>query len=43
MARWTEKLPKTWRDYPHVAAFMQRMLQDAAVQRVLAAQSEKAA
>lgn len=43
MVRWTEKLPKTWRDYPHVAAFMQRMLQDAAVQRVLKAQSESAA
>ncbi|MCP2041559.1 glutathione S-transferase [Neisseria sp. HSC-16F19] len=40
MARWTTYLPKTWQAYPHVAAFMQRMEQDEAVQRVLAAQKD---
>lgn len=36
MARWSENLPTSWRDYPHVSAFMQRMLQDAAVVKVMA-------
>ncbi|MDO5288882.1 MAG: glutathione S-transferase N-terminal domain-containing protein [Pseudomonadota bacterium] len=36
MARWTDKLPKSWRDYPHIAPFMQRMQADEAVARVLA-------
>ncbi|PJK13140.1 glutathione S-transferase [Lysobacteraceae bacterium NML120232] len=36
MARWTAKLAKTWKDYPHIAAFMQRMEQDPVVQKVLA-------
>ena len=35
MARWSEKIPKTWREYPHLAAFMTRLGQDAAVQSVL--------
>ena len=38
MARWTEYLPKTWREYPHIAPFMERMLADQAVQHVLQAQ-----
>lgn len=38
MLRWTELLPKTWREYPNVAAFMERMSADAAVQKVMAAQ-----
>lgn len=38
MARWTEYTPKHWREYPHVAALMQRMEQDPAVQKVLQAQ-----
>lgn len=37
MVRWTKLLPKTWEAYPNVAAFMQRMEEDAAVQKVLAA------
>lgn len=36
MVRWTTLIPKTWKEYPNVAAFMQRMEQDAAVQKVLA-------
>lgn len=37
MARWTEYLPKTWREYPHIAPFMERMQADKAVQHVLQA------
>lgn len=40
MMRWTEYLPKTWREYPHIAAFMERMQKDTAVQKVLAAQEQ---
>ena len=36
MARWSDKMPKSWRDYPHIAPFMERMQQDEAVARVLA-------
>lgn len=36
MARWTKYLPKTYEAYPNVAAFMQRMDDDVAVQKVLA-------
>lgn len=39
MVRWTDMLPKTWREYPNIAAFMKRMEQDEAVQRVLAQQA----
>lgn len=35
MTRWTQRFPKTWRDYPHVAEFMRAMEADAAVTRVL--------
>jgi glutathione S-transferase len=35
MARWSERFPKSWRDYPHVAAFMHTMEADEAVGRVL--------
>lgn len=35
MARWTAKLPRTFRDYPNVRRFMEAMEQDAAVSRVL--------
>lgn len=35
MARWSERLPKTWRDYPNVASFMKDMSDDAGVTRVL--------
>lgn len=35
MARWSEKLPKSWRDYPNLAAFINSMLEDEAVKRVL--------
>lgn len=38
MARWTEYLPKTWREYPHIAPFMERMQADPAVQYVMNAQ-----
>lgn len=38
MARWTEYTPKSWREYPNVAGLMQRMEQDPAVQKVMAAQ-----
>jgi glutathione S-transferase len=36
MTRWTLRFPKTWRDYPNVAGFMQAMEVDAAVMKVLA-------
>lgn len=35
MARWTARLPKTWRDYPNVARFFSRMEADADVSEVL--------
>jgi glutathione S-transferase len=35
MARWTQRFPKTWREYPNVAQFMRAMEADAAVARVL--------
>ncbi len=38
MCRWTVHLPKTWKDYPSIAAFMQRMAEDAGVRAALAAQ-----
>lgn len=38
MVRWTENLPKTWREYPNIAAFMEKMLADKAVQYVMQAQ-----
>ena len=36
LSRWSEKMPKSWRDYPNLAAFMQNMSTDKAVLRVLA-------
>ncbi|HUD43404.1 MAG TPA: glutathione S-transferase family protein [Dokdonella sp.] len=35
MARWTERLPRTWRAYPNVARFMETMQDDPAVDQVL--------
>lgn len=35
MTRWSEKQPKSWRDYPNVARFMTAMQADPAVARVL--------
>ena len=37
MTRWSVKTPKPYSEYPHLAAFMQRMSEDEAVKRVLAA------
>ena len=37
MARWSVKTPKPYSEYPHLAVFMQRMSEDEAVKRVLAA------
>lgn len=38
MARWTDNLPKTWRDYPAIPPFMDTMLDDAGVKRAMAMQ-----
>ncbi|HRF07240.1 MAG TPA: glutathione S-transferase family protein [Xanthobacteraceae bacterium] len=35
MARWTARLPKTWRDYPNVSRLFAWIEQDAAVKEVL--------
>jgi len=35
MTRWTQRFPKTWREYPHVAEFMREMERDEAVRQVL--------
>ena len=35
MTRWTQRFPKTWRDYPNVAGFMRAMEADAAVMKVI--------
>lgn len=35
MARWSVNFPKTWRDYPNIAPFMNRMNSDDAVSRIL--------
>lgn len=40
MARWSEKLPASWRDFPHLAAFMESMSADPDVRRVLAQSSQ---
>lgn len=37
MAQWSKKVSKTWKDYPHLAKFMETMKSDPAVQKVLAA------
>lgn len=37
MARWSVKTPKPYSEYPHLAVFMQRMSEDEAVKRALAA------
>lgn len=39
MARWTSRLPRTWKDYPNVARLFEVMQQDEAAQRVLKASS----
>jgi glutathione S-transferase len=36
MARWSEKMPKSWKDYPNVARFMRAMQEDVDVKDVLA-------
>jgi glutathione S-transferase len=38
MVRWTANLPKTWRDYPKIADFMTRMLEEAGVKAALKTQ-----
>lgn len=35
MALWSEKTPKTWKDYPHLSTFMEQMMEDPVVQSVL--------
>jgi glutathione S-transferase len=35
MARWSVKFPKSWRDYPNLAKFMEAMSADPAIVRVL--------
>lgn len=35
MTRWSEKQPKSWRDYPNIARFMTAMRSDPAVARIL--------
>ena len=35
MASWSVKTPQTWRNYPNVARFMENMLEDPAVQKVM--------
>lgn len=34
MTRWTDNLPKTWKDYPAIKVFMERMYADAGVAKV---------
>ncbi|MCP9842075.1 glutathione S-transferase family protein [Synechococcus sp. J7-Johnson] len=41
MCRWTVNLPKGWKDYPSIADFMNRMLEDPGVQAALSAQGLK--
>jgi glutathione S-transferase len=41
MCRWTVNLPKCWKDYPSIADFMNRMLEDPGVQAALSAQGLK--
>lgn len=41
MARWSQNLEKTWKDYPHLAAFMENMLEDETVHKVLGAAKGK--
>ncbi len=38
MTRWTENLPKTWKDYPAIKVFMERMYADTGVAKVMAVQ-----
>lgn len=35
MARWTELLEKTWKDYPNIKRFMECINEDASVKKVL--------
>jgi glutathione S-transferase len=35
MVRWTANLPKSWKDYPKIADFMTRILEEAGVQAAL--------
>lgn len=39
LARWSENFPKTWKDYPYLARFMQAMAADPAVLKVLLSHS----
>ncbi len=41
MVRWTENLPKTWKEYPAIRPFMERMNDDACVARVMDVQGLK--
>lgn len=41
MGRWTENLPKTWRHYPAIRPFMDRMYEDVCVAKVMAVQGLK--
>lgn len=38
MTRWTENLPKTWKAYPAIRVFMERMYADIGVAKVLGVQ-----
>lgn len=35
MARWSQRFPKTWRDYPNIVGFMEAMQADPAVAQVI--------
>ncbi len=41
MVRWTENLPKTWKEYPAIRPFMERMYDDACVAKVMGIQGLK--
>ena len=38
MVRWTSNLPRSWKDYPRIAGFMEAMLEDPGVMAALRAQ-----
>lgn len=35
MSRWSEHLPRSWKDFPNLARFMESMLQDASVASII--------
>ena len=41
MVRWTENLPKTWKEYPAIGPFMDRVYDDVCVAKVMAVQGLK--